>query len=288
MIISFSNLIRLGLLLVTAGQIAAQHTLVAEEGAVVNVSGGQPMVLRNGKPVLSRSTGCTLEPAKEYFPVFVQMDELEVNIHSARFYDRASTFNHEFRFSAKFTSPYPLENVFLVVVLHPENQEPILFLQEIGCLKPYQTHPVTANVPIGAPLGEGRYKLQLFAGGREILHSKQSAEFRAAVLDDLIARKIASVEQANPKPFVGPSPEYPPTLRKQRLHGEVTVSMRITERGAVENPVIERATDPAMGASVLAALQHWRFLPKVKEGRPVATKVSMPFGFTPPPEDGVK
>ena len=92
---------------------------------------------------------------------------------------------------------------------------------------------------------------------------------------------------AAPRPFVGPSPEYPPGLRKAKVKGEAMIRLQIRANGAVLDPQVRSASDPAFGEAALAAIRMWRFLPKVKDGRPVGTEAEMPFSFVySPPRDG--
>jgi TonB family protein len=52
----------------------------------------------------------------------------------------------------------------------------------------------------------------------------------------------------------------------------------------VHDPTPKCTTDPAFGEAALEAVRFWRFLPKVKDGRPVEALVELPFSFTPPDE----
>ena len=48
------------------------------------------------------------------------------------------------------------------------------------------------------------------------------------------------------------------------------------------NAILQDATTPEFGDAALKAVSQWRFLPRVKDGQPVATKVALPLIFKPP------
>jgi TonB family protein len=57
--------------------------------------------------------------------------------------------------------------------------------------------------------------------------------------------------------------------------------LRVTADGRVENPQVTESSQPAFAAATLEALAQWRFIPATKNGRPFATKISLPFSFAP-------
>jgi periplasmic protein TonB len=90
------------------------------------------------------------------------------------------------------------------------------------------------------------------------------------------------VHAQEPKIFVAAAPEYPPSLVSANLRGQAMVAFRIGPNGAVYNPVVQSATDPAFGEAALAAVRVWRFLPAVKDGAAVGIDVVIPVVFEQP------
>ncbi len=243
----------------------------------------RPFVMENGKLVTATAERSGLVPAPEFLPIFIAVRGLEVKWSYVQLVGRMSgDINHELQFKADFESPYRLSNVFLVLELDTEEDGKECFPYEIGELGPDRPREVKLTAQLHAALGKGRYQLHLFADGAEVFHSEQPWQFRENMLDRMVLKRIAGVNEAKSKPFIGPAPEYPVALLKERIQGEAVVRFRITTTGAVVDPTVERATDPAFGKAALAAVRLWRFLPQVKDGHAVETWANMPFAFTPP------
>jgi TonB family protein len=97
-----------------------------------------------------------------------------------------------------------------------------------------------------------------------------------------VAARIKGIHAAGPKLFFGPPPDYPPALKAANLKGQAMVAIHIGTNGAVANPVVRSASDPAFGDAALAAVQMWRFLPTIKDDHPVETQAVVPFSFEQP------
>jgi TonB family protein len=158
----------------------------------------------------------------------------------------------------------------------------VIFLTEIGSLNPNLSRPVSIFIPLNAPLGNSSYQIHLYSGGAEVFQTQIPFWGRESALNKMVAKRIDGVQTAAPKFFIGPAPEYPPSLKKANLKGRAVVSIRISANGSVLDPVVKSATDPAFGQAALVALQDWRFLPKMKDGYAVETKADVPFIFSPP------
>lgn len=275
----------LALALGVATQLPAQQALYVEykdkAHAVHKVHNGWVTIIVDGKPVEFIAKRSVLQPVEEYLPVLVAVKDVEVR-STGRTSSAGGSFNNDFRLNADFTSPTALNDVFLVLELNYEDVGQRIFFQEIGELKADTPHYIAVAVPLQEKLGAGKYRLHVLAGGREVFNTKQPEKYREAMLDKMVATRIAGVTQANPKPFVAPAPEYPAALRKAGPKGDTVVMIRISPRGVVLDPVVESATDPAFGEAALAAVRQWRFLPQVKEGHAVEARVSLPFAFSPP------
>ena len=310
----------LGIALVLAmsvSRLAAQNLLYIEHDGklapVRRVDGTTPYVLDGGKLTAAFGENYALQPTAEYLPVMVAVGNLTFKRHSGGLPNHApgtirsglnlpaansaaarpeptvtgtvgsgGRMNNEFTFSADFESPYSLDNVFIVLAMKTQREGNMLYLHDIGRLDAHRdTHiEITSRMPF--PLGATRLTIHIFASGTEVLNSRIPASEREAALDRMVGNRIASVQDADLKPLLGPPPDYPVSLGTTRLTGRAEVSFRVDERGIVRDPKVANASNPAFGDAALAAIRQWRFLPRVKGGHPVGATASLPFLFTPP------
>ena len=284
----------MGLVLLTwlAGvRLPAQQFLVVENHGkptiVRGVHRGYPCVMEDGKLVPVMINRSVLVSAPEYLPAFITVSGIRVSSSHLNMMGAGleGEINHEFHFRADFASPYTLENVFLVLELDTQKMGKVIFYYEVESLRPGHRSQVDLTVRLSSPVGEGKYKLHLFTDGMEVFHSQQPSLFRESMLDAMVAKRIAGVKEAKPKPLVGPSPEYPEELKKSGIRGEVLVRLRVTAKGVVVGPVVDKTTRPEFAENALTAVRMWRFLPLIKDGRPVETEVTLPFIFDPPEPD---
>lgn len=269
-----------------ATPLAAQHVLVAEykkkAHIVRRVVRNRPMVEIDGKLVAAAKDRFALHPVEEYLPVFIAVRNVSVKTSSVEFTDGSGTINNEFHFSANFVSGVPLENVFVVLELNFERGDKNIFLYEVGNLERDRPRGLELMAPSSIPLGSGHYQLHLFSNGLEVLHSLQPFDYREAMLDRMIAKRVQGRADGPPTPFIGPSPEYPPGLQKTNTKGNTVIRLRVRANGAVLDPEVLEATDPAFGEAAVESLRQWRFLPRIKSGRAIEATVQMPIDFVPP------
>lgn len=267
-----------------ASRLAAQNVFVAERGGkmypVVQINDARPLVSIDGKLEVASGPGRAFVKAEEYRPVFVSVRNLVVR-RSGRLM-QGHVINNELHFNGEFESPYRLENTYFVLEMHTELGGTLLLAYEIGTLEPNSPKQIRLTIPLTDRLGKGRHKLHVFSGGAEVLNSDMPEEYREKALDRMTAKRIASVQDEEPQPFVGPSPEYPEKLLKAKLTGKAVVALRVSKTGRVLEPAIKEATDPAFGEAALTAVKLWRFLPRIKDGHPTETHLEVPFDFAPP------
>jgi TonB family protein len=261
---------------------AAQHVLVAEDGGqmllVCSANGDVPRVQKEGKIVPIVPHGFALREVPEFAPIFVKVNNVSVRTT----YSDGGQLNNDFHFNADFETDSHLTDVFVVIALDSERAGKTLFLWGIGTLEPKKIKSVSIIVPMDSPIGSGRYALHVFSGGAEVLQSLVPFMESEGALDRMVASRIKEVHNAPPKFFFGPAPEYPAELKKANLKGHAVVSVRIGANGAVYDPFVKSATDPAFGEAALRAVKTWRFLPKVKDDYPLETKVDVPIVFARP------
>lgn len=93
--------------------------------------------------------------------------------------------------------------------------------------------------------------------------------------------KVYDVLEVDHAPVVTaqPSPTYPRSLRVANIEGSATLAFTVNAAGTVEDAEVTNATEPAFGASALAAVRQWKFRPGRKEGRNVNTRMTVPMRF---------
>lgn len=266
---------------------AQQALFVEYEGnpeLVRTVRNGAPCIARDGRLVPASGARTALGEVREFLPFFVTVR----NVRAVASHLDLSTVgagpgevNHTFEFRAELESAFPLENVFIVLELE-FSSGPQLLLGEIGELEPRQARQVSVYGALGERMRDERWQLHLFSNGGELLHSLQPEPFREQMLDRMVARRIEGVENAPPRPFVGPGPEYPESQLKLRASGEAVVKVRLARTGAVVATEVRSSTAPEFGEAASAALRQWRFLPAVKDGAPIEARLELPFRFVPP------
>ncbi|MDI1319920.1 MAG: energy transducer TonB, partial [bacterium] len=287
--LTLSRLLSGGLLvLALAAPVSAQNRLYALHAgdknyhAVHKVIRSEPYFLQEGKLVEATGKSLALKPTPEYLPLLITVRDLDTKTEFVHLSDVGTNINNQFDFSAKFESSYPLEDVFLVLELEFSDSTTAVFVYEIGRLKPQVPQPFSVFVPMGRFMGAGQMKLHLFVGGDEVFTSWQPAAYREGVLDQMIAKRVAALQDSGPKPFYVITPKYPEALRQAGQRASAVVTMRITPQGTVEDLRIDSASDSAFGEGVLAAVRQWRFVPQVKAGQAVETRrVSLPFEYDP-------
>jgi TonB family protein len=277
-------LLALGLVMLLVASLRAQEVLFTElDGkfyAVRAANRNRALVEKDGKMVSGGGQRYVLQKTAEYRPESVDLSRIEVKTHHLE--SEGSELNHDFIFYAVLDTPYYLKDVFIVLELDTERMGKVLFLQEVGTLEPRNPKTISVTVALQGGMGEGKYQCHLFSGGLELMTSQMPMLYREQLLDGMVRKRISGVQDANPKLFAGPTPEYPAKLRKARTEGRAMVTLRIDEHGRVRDPELKEASVPEFGEAALAAVRLWRFLPRVKNGRPVEAVATVPVDFTPP------
>lgn len=263
----------------------SQHVLVVTDGGkpeiVVGAHGLLPMVLENGKPRVFRANRFALVKAGEYLPLFVAVRHAQAGTSALRF-NTGDEVNKDFHFSCELETAYPLADVFLVILLKNDRADKGVFLYEVGEMEPRHTVPISLEIPTVMDNAPGQYELYLFSGGRELFQSMMPFGLVESALNKIVREHLKGVQNASPQPFLGPMPEYPDALAKKKMAGSATVSFAIGVDGAVSDPALVSASRPEFGAAAMEVIRQWRFLPKVKDGHPVATRAQLPFEFPAP------
>lgn len=101
----------------------------------------------------------------------------------------------------------------------------------------------------------------------------------AAIDYDRVFELSEITRRPEPVNTVKPEMPQPFRLRRNGTTGEVLVSAVVDRTGAVTVASVVRSTHPELDAPTLKALRAWRFKPAEKDGRAVAVRVVVPFGY---------
>jgi protein TonB len=88
---------------------------------------------------------------------------------------------------------------------------------------------------------------------------------------------MADLDQ-KPRVIYQPGPTLDAAARK-KTPGTVYILFIVDQRGRVENPVIQQATDPVFEKSALAAVKQWKFEPGKRNGQSVRFRMRVPVTF---------
>ncbi len=73
-----------------------------------------------------------------------------------------------------------------------------------------------------------------------------------------------------------------PTLTKEmrkKTPATVHIVFIVDQQGKVENPVVQKSTDPLFDKAALAAVKQWKFEPGKRNGQPVRFRMRVPLTF---------
>jgi protein TonB len=77
-----------------------------------------------------------------------------------------------------------------------------------------------------------------------------------------------------PRAIAQPVPEYSTYLRHAEIQGNVVVSFEVSPKGDVVNPAVIRSTDRLFDEPTLRAIAKWKYVPAMKAGLPVSSRVN--------------
>jgi TonB family protein len=87
---------------------------------------------------------------------------------------------------------------------------------------------------------------------------------------------------STPKLIKQVKPEYTPEARAAKIQGTVLLSAVVLENGTVDDVAVIRSLDTKYGldGQAVKAATQWLFSPGMKDGKPVAVKVTIELAFT--------
>ena len=92
-------------------------------------------------------------------------------------------------------------------------------------------------------------------------------------------RKFSASPDHPPIPRLQPVAVYPFTMREVNMAGEVLVEFVVDETGRTRDVHAVKATHDGFIAAAVQSVEKWAFIPAVRNGRPVSTRLQVPVTF---------
>jgi iron complex outermembrane receptor protein len=117
------------------------------------------------------------------------------------------------------------------------------------------------------------------------------AAFASLVLFAMVSspRAFAQVPAAANAPAVKPpvvlthvDAVYPESALRERRHGDVVLALTVDVDGHVSKVDVLESGGNALDEAAIVAARQWTFSPATREGRPLASRIRVPFHFAPP------
>jgi iron complex outermembrane receptor protein len=75
---------------------------------------------------------------------------------------------------------------------------------------------------------------------------------------------------------------YPASALKERTHTDVVLTVTVAADGHVTKAEVAQSGGADLDEAAIVAARQWTFLPALREGKPVASRIRVPFHFAPP------
>ena len=124
--------------------------------------------------------------------------------------------------------------------------------------------------------------ISLNAGVGNVMTGAFAFKGFAAKSDAMSEMKIFNLADLDRKPKLlrKPSVKYPPSLKRNKVEGNVRLLVLINERGSVKVLKVLSSDHPEFTESATKAVERSRYEAPKKNGQPVRTKFLLPVGFT--------
>lgn len=81
-----------------------------------------------------------------------------------------------------------------------------------------------------------------------------------------------------PRPIYQPGPTIDDKIRR-KAPGSVSILFVVNQKGRVENPIVQKASDPVFVGPALSAIRKWKFEPGKRNGKAVRFRMRVPISF---------
>jgi iron complex outermembrane recepter protein len=76
--------------------------------------------------------------------------------------------------------------------------------------------------------------------------------------------------------------QYPPSARAARAHGDVMLALTVDADGHVSKVDVLESGGKDLDEAAIVAARQWTFVPAKRNGKPLASRIRVPFHFAPP------
>jgi protein TonB len=97
--------------------------------------------------------------------------------------------------------------------------------------------------------------------------------------DPATGQMVSGPGVSSPRAVYSPVANYPQAAVKDRIAGEVTLSVVVDENGRVQAVTVRRSLRADLDDSAIATLKTWRFEPARKDGRAIASRIDVTMTF---------
>lgn len=140
---------------------------------------------------------------------------------------------------------------------------------------------------VRAGRGRGHYFPLAFSRGREIRtdQCENSARFLRHGEMETHAALLAQYRKDNPasdrpaSAYLRFQPELPVGVDPRSLPSTVTANFSVTETGEVDDVELDQVLDAKVEKEIRRALDGWLFLPRLRKGLPVRSRITVPLSF---------
>jgi periplasmic protein TonB len=112
-----------------------------------------------------------------------------------------------------------------------------------------------------------------------VMNTKAILTLTAMLVLSIIPTLTAGTTES-PVPVRTVQPVYPYEMRRDGVSGIVNVNCLIDEKGNVQDPKVEKATNTQFVQPALDALKQWKFKPAKRDGAVVSIRVNIPIRFS--------
>jgi protein TonB len=166
--------------------------------------------------------------------------------------------------TAKLEAPEPPPEVEQEEEQKPEEKPPEL-TEDAPPLDLSQLE-IALNPTFGEGLMGGDFAVQLNTIGSSGKDGDVDALFSITDLDQ------------QPRIIYQPSPILNREVR-EKAPGKVYIVFVVDKQGRVENPIVQKSSDPVFDKPALTAVKQWKFEPGKRNGKPVRFRMRVPISF---------
>jgi iron complex outermembrane receptor protein len=96
------------------------------------------------------------------------------------------------------------------------------------------------------------------------------------------AEGVANADVTPPTVVQHVDPVYPPSALSERRHADVVLAVTVDVDGHVSKVDVIESGGPNLDEAATVAAREWTFVPAMRRGKPVASRIKVPFHFAPP------